>query len=322
MNEIGSFIELQVPKGLEFFSGIENIARLNSGRAAIYHALTVLNCNTVWLPFYQCETVCNFLKRKNIEIKYYRIDENFNPIDLMGVSESEAVIFVNYYGIMSAEYMRKRSVGIKNVVFDNSQAFFFPPLEHAMNVYSTRKFFGVPDGAYVIGDNAHKGIEDYPQGYSSDTSLFLLQRIEYGCEGEAYKSKIDNDNRIDLEDVHRMSILTRRLLDGTDYAHVRKKRQENFLFASELFKDINKIDPLRYLDVNSAPMVYPLVIENDDLMSRLLAAKHFQGRWWGYLLDMLPSETFEYWLSKNLIPITIDQRYGKEDLFYLRSIVN
>lgn len=322
MNEIGSFIELQVPKGLEFFPGRENIARVNSGRAAIYHALTVLNCRTVWLPFYQCETVRNFLKRKNIEIKYYHIDENFDPIDLMEVSESEAVVFVNYYGIMSAKYMMKRSMGIKNVVFDNSQAFFSPPLEHAMNVYSTRKFFGVPDGAYVIGDNAHKGIENYPQGYSSDTSLFLLQRIEYGCEGKAYISKIDNDNRIDSEDILRMSTLTYRLLDGIDYEYVRKKRQENFLITSDLFKDINKIDPLKFMDVGLAPMVYPLVIEDDNLLDRLLVAKHFQGRWWSWVLSNPDTSSFEKWISRFLIPITIDQRYSYETQLYLYEVVS
>lgn len=321
MNEIGSFIELQVPVGKEYYSATEDIARLNTGRAAIYHALTVLDCKTVWLPFYQCETVRNFLKSKGIEIQYYHINENFDPIDLIGVSESEAVVFVNYYGIMSAKYMMKRSMGIKNVVFDNSQAFFTPPFEHAMNVYSARKFFGVPDGAYVIGNNAHHGVGNYPQGYSSDTSLFLLQRIEYGCEGKAYKSKIENDNRIDSEDICRMSVLTHRLLDGTDYENIQKKRQENFQFACELFKDINKIEPLRFFDEKCVPMVYPLVIEDDGLLDCLLAAKHFQGHWWSYLVEELPLRNFECWLSRYLIPITIDQRYGKEDLLIIQKIV-
>ena len=36
--EIGSFIELQFSKGKEFYHQLTDIARLNTGRAAIWHA--------------------------------------------------------------------------------------------------------------------------------------------------------------------------------------------------------------------------------------------------------------------------------------------
>ena len=98
--EIGSFIELQFPKGLEYYSGKQNIARLNSGRTAIYHAARVLNCNTVWLPYYQCDTVRDFLKRKGIKVKYYHIDQWLDPKGIKQ-KENEVVVFVNYYGVMS-----------------------------------------------------------------------------------------------------------------------------------------------------------------------------------------------------------------------------
>lgn len=62
--EVGSFIELQLPKGREFYSKTENMARLNSGRSAIFHAVKTWGCNTVWLPYYECDTVRDFLKKK------------------------------------------------------------------------------------------------------------------------------------------------------------------------------------------------------------------------------------------------------------------
>ena len=43
-----------------------------------------------------------------------------------------------------------------------------------MNIYSCRKFVGTPDGAYVIGKDAHKYVEKYPQCYSSDTATFFV----------------------------------------------------------------------------------------------------------------------------------------------------
>ena len=318
--EIGSFIELQFEKGKEYFKGEKDIARLNTGRAAVYHAYRVLGCKAIWLPIYQCDTVREFLIKKNVSIKYYHIDADFNPVDLKQES-SDAVLLVNYYGIMSYSRMEELASKYQNVVVDNSQAFFCKPIDTCMNVYSCRKFVGVPDGAYVIGKNAHLYINEYEQGYSSDTSLFLLQRIEYGCEGKAYQSRSINENRVNTEDILKMSKLTQTILDGTDYELIRQKRIDNFRIACKLFNDINKINPLKYFDQDTVPMVYPIVVEDDGLLDRLQTAKHFQGHWWSYLLEETKESDFENWLSRYMIPITIDQRYGKDELEFINSIV-
>lgn len=322
--EIGSFIELQMPKGGEFYApgrfGDMKIARLNSGRAAIWHAFRVTCCDVIWLPYYQCDTVREFLRRKGARIKYYHIDSAFNPVELKPAG-NEAVLLVNYYGIMSYDRMRLLSQNYDNVIIDNSQAFFSSPVEGCQNVYSARKFIGVSDGAYVVGRDADRFSDEYPQGFSSDTSLFLLQRIEYGCEGKAYESRKANEQRIDSEDIMRMSALTHYILDGTEYESIKMKRRENFETASTYFGKINKISPYMHYDDSCVPMIYPLVVEDDALLERLLGAKHFQGHWWSYLEDELDKESFEYWLSRFIVPITIDQRYGKPELDYLQNII-
>lgn len=319
--EIGSFIDLQLPKGLEYYNKTENIARLNTGRQAIWHALRITGCKTIWLPIYQCDSIRDTLIEKDVKIIYYKIDEAWNPIDLFPKS-NEAVLLVNYYGIMSHDRMDTLSRKYKNVIIDNCQAFFCQPVENAMNVYSCRKFVGVPDGAYVIGKNAQKFTGEYVQGFSSDTSIFLLMRMEYGCEGKAYEARSINEHRIDNEGIRRMSKLTHSILDATDYDIIRNKRRENFEIASGLFAGINKINPHKYYDSSTVPMVYPLVVEDVGLIERLFQAKHFQGHWWSYICDEQPNNTFEHWLSKYMIPITIDQRYGLSELEYLNKVIS
>ena len=322
--EIGSFIELQMPKGMEYYREDKYermaIARLNTGRAAIYHAFVVSGCKSIWLPFYQCETVREFLLRNGVNCRYYHINAKFDPIDLHP-SEEDCVLIVNYYGIMSKSRMHQLAQGYAHVIIDNSQAFFAEPMEDCYNVYSARKFIGVPDGAYIIGKNASEGMEKYEQGFSSDTALFMLQRIEYGCEGKAYISRTENENRIDTEDCKLMSRLTRYILNGTDYQMIRDKRRKNFQIASSLFKDMNQIDPEQYYDDTCVPMVYPLLIEDDELLDKLLRAKHFQGHWWKWVEMSALSNEFEKWISKYMIPITIDQRYGVKELDYLNNVV-
>lgn len=322
--EIGSFIELQMPKGMEYykdncFDGME-IARLNTGRAAIYHAFTTTNCKAIWLPYYQCESVKEFFERKGVVCKFYHIDETFTPENI-DQDNGDAILIVNYYGIMSSDRMSSLASMYRDVIIDNSQAFFAKPMKDCLNVYSARKFIGVSDGAYVIGKNATEGIEAYGQGYSSDTALFMLQRIEYGCEGKAYISRTENEKRIDTEDCLKMSKLTRYILDGSDYRYIKEKRKENFQIANELFREWNQLNAIMHYNDSCVPMVYPLLIEDDVLLSRLLSAKHFQGHWWKWVEENPEANEFEKWISRYMIPITIDQRYGAEELEYLKEIV-
>ena len=319
--EIGSFLEVQLPKGGEWYKGDEDIARLNTGRAALWHAFRCTGAKSIWLPCYQCDSVREFFRKKGVkDIKFYHIDKNFNPTDLFA-TEDEAVMLVNYYGIMSHERMRILSLSYPKAIIDNCQAFFCEPVEHAMNVYSCRKFMGVPDGAYVIGKGAHQFMDEYEQCYSSDTAAFLLKRIEYGCEGKGYEARSLNEHRIDAEDVMKMSKLTRYILDGSDYEYNQQKRKENFAIAESLLRDINLLGPMRFMDDKTIPMVYPLIVEDDGLLKRLLDAKHFQGHWWSYICDEQPMDSFEHWISRYVIPITIDQRYGKRELEYLNNII-
>lgn len=320
MKEIGSFIELELPKGRELYTGDKDVARLNTGRAAIWHAFRITRAKAIWIPYYQCETVREFLMRKGCTIKYYHQDKNFNPTDLTPAND-EAVLLVNYYGIMSYERMRILSVNYPHVIIDNCQAFFCMSVPDALNVYSARKFVGVADGAYVVGKDALQFVDEYPQCYSSDTAAFLLKRIEYGCEGKGYEARTINEERVDTEDIMKMSALTRAMLDGVDYEHNKSKRRENFALACELFDDVNAIDPVRFYDEGTIPMVYPLVVEDDSLLGVLLAAKHFQGHWWKYITEELPENTFEHWISRYVIPITIDQRYGEAEIRYIHSLV-
>lgn len=318
--EIGSFIELQFSKGKEFYNLSTDIARLNTGRMGIWHAFRVTGAKRIWIPVYQCDSIRETFYLKGVEVKFYHQDKNFNPIDIIA-EEDDAVLFVNYYGIMSHERMSYISRNFKHPIIDNCQAFFCKPIENAINVYSCRKFIGVPDGAYVIGKNAHLYVQEYPQCYSSDTANFLLTRIEYGCEGKGYETRRLNEHRIDSENCMKMSKLTYTILDGTDYEYIRNKRKENFELAADLLGDLNVIDPLAYYNNDTIPMVYPLVIEDDELLARLFTAKHFQGHWWSYICDEQPQESFEYWISRYIIPITIDQRYGKNEIEYLNQVI-
>lgn len=323
MKEYGSFFELDLRKDNEFYRG-SSIKRLNTARCGIYYVLRLLGLNRIILPYYLCPSVRNYLLTKNVDISYSDIGEDFLPILPDTIGGGTAVLVVNYFGLISREKIGALVSAYPNVIVDHSQAFYKLPFKEAYTVYSPRKFFGVPDGCYVVGE--HAGNEDFklPQDYSSETSLFLLKRIEKGCE-ETYLDRMKNEARLDAADIAEMSVLSRALLNNIDYETIRKKRVENFLYAHSLFSGLNQLDLNLFfpLESDTVPMVYPLIIDDEKILPYLQRNKVFIGRWWLHVTDQKTGNSLETRFSKYMLPLPIDQRMEKTDIDRLyRLIVN
>ncbi|ADQ79103.1 hypothetical protein Palpr_0953 [Paludibacter propionicigenes WB4] len=316
--EIGSYIELDLRSDKEYYVG-DNVVRLNSARCGIYHCLRILNCDTVYLPYYECFTVRDFLLSKDIKISYYKISESFEP-QINHIENNAAILIVNYFGVMGRERMKYLVSAYENVIIDNAQAFYSSPINECLNVYSPRKFFGVPDGCYVIGEGVSNYLEEYSLDYSSSTAGFLFERIEVGCN-KAYSSRMKNEERIDRSNIMQMSKLTHALLKNEPYNEIKSKRINNFKYAHSLYKELNMIDPIVCYDDSCVPLIYPLVIYDDEIVEKLNQNQIYTGRWWNYLLNETEKKSFENKLSSYLIPIPIDQRYGCTELDYVYSTI-
>lgn len=320
--EIGGYRELDLRTGLEYYTG-EHVARLNSGRVGIYHAVKCSGCKRVLLPYYQCSTVSDFLQTHGIKVVLYHIDKEFRVLLEPGdITHDTAVVIVNYFGMIPRSLLESYVEQFPVVIIDNTQAFYSKPFQKAYCVYSPRKFFGVADGGYVIGDHAQEGIEKYPLDHSEDTASFLLRRIESGGNSN-YQYYLENEKRIDESGPRRMSRLTHKLLDNIDYAYCAQKRRENFQIAHRLFRGMN-LFPERLIEEvedDFVPMVYPLVIEDTSLRGQLKENSIFVGQWWKYLLYTMDPAGIEYYYAQNVYPIQIDQRYSEEHLLFTRDVV-
>ena len=82
----------------------------------------------------------------------------------------------------------------KNLIIDNCHAFFSPPIEGAFNCYSTRKFFGVSDGAYLIKDNfcLSNTIE---KDTSFANAVHLIKQWDTGVHS-GYPESLNNESRL------------------------------------------------------------------------------------------------------------------------------
>lgn len=305
MKEIGGFFELELPIGKEYHS---EALRLNKARSALYYLIKSKNIKKIYIPHYTCETISYMLDKLKINYEKYRINENFLPIINTKIKESESLLYTNYYGINQSK-VEKVKQEFKNVIIDNSQAFFSVPLDHTDTFYSPRKFFGVSDGSYLYTDN--KDSIKLDQSFSYDSMEFLLKRIDISPQ-HAYELFKQHEEHLTNQNFLEMSKLTRRILSSIDYNQVASIRLSNFNFIHKYLRKYNMIN----IQINDKdiPMVYPLLLEKTKIHTSFIKEKIFVATYWPGVSENVKEDWFEHTLVQRLIPLPIDQRYDHRDM--------
>ena len=314
--EFGGYFSLELPYGGEYFSGRYEVRRLNSGRSAIYQAYQDSGAERVWLPVYLCPSVCEFLKRKNVHMDFYNIGLDFLP-EKASIGKSDILLWVNYFGIQGLSQIQEINRRYENVIFDNTQAFFSPVQENSYNVFSCRKFFGVSDGAYLIKRKFQKCEERIEPSQTLETAGYLWESIDKSTN-DCYIKSLENEHRLEREDVMGMSRITRKILGGIDYKEDAQRRIINF---KSLCEYLGKYNQLNINMTDHAPMVYPFLVENKELRSYLVQNKIYVPQWWKVVVQNKKANGWERYLAEYLIPLPIDQRYTKEDMMLMKDIV-
>lgn len=308
--EIGGYM------GLEEFTGIDyyhNLHRMNLARTALVWLLKKLKCIKIYIPFYNCESVMKSVEAEGIEVERFFIDEGFNPIFKPGfkLGENEWLYIINYYGQLSENNILAYKKAYRRVIVDNAQAFFERPVGDIPTIYSCRKFIGVSDGAYLSADIPLD--EDMPRDRSTDRTAFLLGRLEDGARAH-YNQMLEECEKFASAVPMRMSLLTENILRGIDYDRIRMKRLENYRILHEELDSKNpftKREPL-------GPFAYPCLVDNGVEVRRKLATKNvFIPTNWEYLISQAPEGSLEKYWSENILPLPVDQRYGREEMLMI-----
>ena len=316
VKEYGGCLPLELKKvNTDFFPGFDWVA-LNSGRNAIAYAALAGRFKKVYVPYYTCKTVELGLREAGVTPAFYNIDSDFVPIEPEGGFDDKALfVYTNYFGIMTHVQQMDIIAEHSHVLFDNTQGFYTAPVRGTYSAYSCRKFFGVPDGAFLVGDKLNH--LDIPTGESAATADFLLQAIE-GGPNSAYDLSKENEEHINSEGLRYMSKLTKALMEGIDLQYVNGKRLENF---KVLHEKLGKYNELKINLENGAPMVYPLLVAKDGVREHLVANNIFVPRWWRWITESKDTNDFEKHLSRYLVPIPITQTYTVEDMDYIANVV-
>ena len=311
MEPIGGYFSLELPWHDEYH---KDALRLNTGRNCLEYILRCRKYRKVYLPYYTCEVVIEPFEKTGTEYAFYHIDINLEIEDDIELRDDEALLYTNYFGLKQ-RYVEKLAVQYgQQLIVDNTQAFYAKPILGIDTFYTCRKFFGVPDGAYLY---TNKRLDtEFEQDSSWSRFSFLTKRIDIGPEAGYGDFQVMEDKLIGLP-IKLMSKLTHRMMQAIDYEMVAFQRRNNYLMLSDSLGKSNKLN-LR-LEVDAVPMVYPYMTDKEGLREHLIWNRIFVARYWPNVLEWTEPSDFEHSLVSLLLPIPCDQRYSEKDM---RNVIN
>lgn len=314
MDPIGGYFSLELSRREEYH---KDALRLNTGRNCLEYVLRSRGYKKVFLPFYICSVVLEPIRKLGIMYEFYSVNIHLEMDGDLSLKSGDALLYVNYFGLKQRYVKLLAGKYGQSLIIDNTQAFYSKPIAGIDTFYSCRKYFGVPDGAYLYTDRFLD--LELEQDKSFDRMNHLVKRIDLGAEA-GYGDFHINDDGLSEQPIRRMSRLTQKMMQGIDYEAVSRQRRENYRQLDSALEDSNMLR----LDIedDAVPMVYPYLVPVKDLRERVIANKVFVACYWPNVLDWVNEGSFEYTLASKMLPLPIDQRYGEEEMKRMAKELN
>lgn len=320
MKEIGGYFGLDQFINNEYHKGL---IALNTGRNALMYLIKAKKIKKLYIPYYLCNSIRDTLKKNGCDFEYYHIDDRFNPVFDNKLQESfantkardEYIYVVNYFGQLTKDKVALLKKKYNRIILDNTQAFYQRPLKGVDTIYSCRKFFGIPDGAYLSTDAILD--EELEGDISKNRMTHILGRYE-GKASDYYNDFRTNDESLRMAPLMQMSKLTKNILGAIDYERARIIRNKNYAYLDNKLGEINALK----LSRQDGAFSYPFYIENGlEIRKKLLENRIYIPILWPNVLEDMTENSIEYKYAANILPLPCDQRYAIEDMEYLLDVL-
>lgn len=293
----------------------ERTARLNSGRNCLRAVLTDSPVRRIHLPDYICDTVIQAVVSCGVTPTFYPVTTQLRPATEIRCDDDELWLGVNYFGLQT-RVLADDARRTPRFLADHCQAFYAPPPTGAVSIYSPRKFFGVPDGGYLVGTRTGP----WPPDDSRERLEHLCARDQHGAQA-GYDPYREHESRFADLPVRAMSALTQTLLATTDQAAAATQRQENYRLLNSALGAENDLQAAVDCPADAVPLVYPLLNSVSDLRNALQRQGIFTATYWADCLHRDTSGPGARHLADKLVALPIDQRYGAEHMHRIISVV-
>lgn len=308
-----------------------------SGRAALYQILMSIKLTTfkVWLPDWLCESMIDAVRKTCIAYDFYhvgndlRIDVERFVEENKPISQNDAIVLVNYFGLVDVEQtiqqLRDKKV-FSVIIEDDVQALFsfLDDKPHAADYRFTslRKSIAAPDGGLVWTKR--------PMPVANKENTFTPVKLKgalikgnskEGDPDEAYLKYFEEGEELIEENYESvMSRESQNIFATTNLEEVAQRRRRNAQYLIRELQTVD-IDHLLPLKNDCVPLFVPVAInDRDDLRRTLRQHSIFCPVHWPLRDDMKHLETGAF-MAEHELSLVIDQRYSLEDIQCMMDVI-
>lgn len=316
MKEIGGYFELQLRKGEHYHKGA---IQLNTARNCLEYILRAKKYKKIYIPYLNSEVIWEPIKKLGIEHEFYSVDFKINPIFDKELAADEVFFYSDIYGIKCNTVSKLVKRFGKQLIVDNTHAFYSKPYDRIDTIYSPRKFFGLPDGAYLYTDTILD--EDFEQDLAIPHMMHLMKRIEYQSGNAGYQDYLNYCASLVNQPIKKMSNLADALLANIDYENLRNRQINNFNYLHKALGSENRYEFDNFPE-ETCPLSYMFYSEDPSLRKRLIDRKIYVSTYWKETLNLVKKDSAEYRIVNHLLPLPCDHRYDKEDMQRIIDVIN
>lgn len=316
MKKIGGFFEFEIIEGNSVYH--DNAIRLSTGRACLNYILKIMQPDKIYLPYYCCDALFDPMILNNIDFEFYALNEQLEIQNPPKLKYNDAIIYTDFFGIKTKYIKKLIRLFSDRLILDNTHSFF--SRGYKTNNYSftsARKYFGVPDGAFLYTPNNIKLNINIERNCNISIQHNVHRLI--GLDDKAYVEFVEYEKTLG-SDIDYISILSEKILHTIDYKEVRKKRNENFNYFRKEFDEMNKIE----IDKNEFDcFCYPLLLDKSIDKKKLYNEKIYIPNLWSDTLGRKQKDNFplECMFSQEILPLPIDHRYSIKDLQRVKDTI-
>lgn len=285
----------------------------SSGRSCIASILDALGeVRRAHIPYYTCDSALLAFRERSINIVFHGIGQDLLPQLPTDIQEHEVLVVNDLFGLLGGAIERATEQVHAHIIHDDTHAFHVGRRsDRAWSFNSARKFLGVPDGAFLFAPR--ECMPPAERNMRISTDHLVLKSI--GAHEEAYKSYKLNEERMSTAP-ERASVASEEMLARTDLTKCAERRVANFGALKARLGHLNRLD----VTANGCiPYCYPFwpVLKSQVERRQFHAAGIFIPTLWQDVInrpDLDDAFGFEKQLSKELLPLPIDQRYSESDM--------
>lgn len=316
---------------------------LQSGRGGLTLIIKLLGLkpkDEVLLPSYHCEEIVKPFVHNKIQCTYYPIEKDLqvklNSITVKVNSHTKLVIVIPYAGqtqkeitVIEAWCQQKKIPLLKdNVPLIPNHV---RPQPNVFQLYSFRKYAGVPSGATLVLPKEFKKknyppIRFLPPQISVELlqiSALLLRSLSQFFSWNylwliSYKLYCLGEKSIDNK-IRRISKLSYYWIERINWKTIAEKRRKNANYLQRKLSGIKEVVSLNLsFSKGTAPLFFPIITDEAKSIKLLIRKENiFATQLWHFPSYLTPhNEPSAYWIANNILYLSIDQRYSPKEMDY------